>query len=287
MRDRLLTTSVIALSALVLTGCGSGDSTPAAANASVTPESTPAASAAADPANGATDSSNVLAAVAAASSAAKTAKATITTSGAAQGVVGEGSFAFGSDPKASYTVTVATDGTKQQIGLILIDQAIYLKLGDLGQPKGGKPWVKISPKGTDALSKSFAQLGETLTQAGDVASSIRLLEAGATVKALGDEAVDGVPATKYLITTDVAKALASATGATKVGLQQLKDNGVTTVNATLWVDAKNLPVQYEQTSTIKGQKATTTVRYRAWGEPVSIQAPAASQVGSLSDLFGG
>lgn len=282
MRARLtLAVGTVALGGLLLTGCGASEEGTADAG------STTAPSAAAPVQDAGTSESTVLADVAKASSAAKTAKATITSSGAGQDVVGEGVFAFGTPASASYNVSVDSDGQKQEIGLILVDGKVYLKLGDLGQQQGGKTWVKVDPKGTDPLSKSFATLADSLTDAGDVASSIKLLQAGATVKDLGSESVDGVAATKYLITTDIAEALKTATGATKTGLQQLKDSSVTKVTATLWVDAQNLPVQYQQVSKAKGVEATTNVRYSDWGKPVSITAPPASQVGTLQDLLGG
>lgn len=283
MRTRLtLAVGTVALGGLLLTGCGGSDDSSTDAGSTAAPTASTSAQAASG-----TSASTVLADVAAASSAAKTAKATITSSGAGQDVVGEGAFAFGSQPAASYSVSVEADGQTQEIGLILVDGAIYLKLGDLGQQKGGKAWVKVDPKGTDQLSKSFSALGESLTQAGDVAGNIKLLEAGATVKDLGPESLDGVAATKYLITTDIAVALKTATGAAKDGLEQLKKSGITTVTATLWVDGQNLPVQYQQVSKAEGGEATTTVRYSDWGKPVSIEAPPASQVGTLQDLIGG
>jgi hypothetical protein len=197
---------------------------------------------------------------------AKTVHATITTEGAGTGINGETAMKL--DP-ADFGMDVTMHIPAQQ------------KV-PAGQSQNGKPWVKISATGTDLVSKAMAPLFAQLRQTADPGQASRLLASSSTVKQMGTEQVDGVQATRYQVTVDLAKLIAAADATQRAALNQLSKAGLKTLEYQFWLDDKRLPLRMTNEVTIPQQGTLRTeVRYRDWGAPVTITEPPADQVGPL------
>ncbi|WP_295701058.1 hypothetical protein [Lapillicoccus sp.] len=152
-------------------------------------------------------------------------------------------FVFGATPQAQGTLTVAG----MTVVLLIAGGVAYMK-GLPVQMTGGKPWVKIDPKGTDSLSRSVAQLGTSLAD-----------PRGALAKSLRGRR---------------AKVIAQGGGLTTFDITSAALAGSTMV---LTIDALDRPV----TSTVTLPKATLQVTYTDWGSPVTITVPPADQIGTV------
>ncbi|MDR7255607.1 hypothetical protein J2X46_004617 [Nocardioides sp. BE266] len=184
----------------------------------------------------------------------------------------EGQARFGDDGiemKAS-----STGG--QQMELILIDQAMYLKSPDLGT---GDKWLKVDLSDPNSL---FGMIGK----ATDPEVMFKSMEAPKKLELLGSEEVDGVETNHYRITMDPKKYL-DAMEFPAAMADMLPKELVTE----MWVDGDNLPRKFSQTldvPSVAGGKATTTTSegtYTDFGTDVEIEAPPANQV--TEDMFGG
>jgi hypothetical protein len=164
-------------------------------------------------------------------------------------------------------------GKKMQ--LVVIRGTAYM---NVGEPYQGKHWIRISPGGSDPLSKALgpvlAQLGTGLDLDKQLAGVKDSKITGATPSGLA-----GVPVTRYTLESSEQALLAqldkfAPTPALRDTLRaQFKGaHG----ESELWIGADNLPLRVD--SRVVGGKApqtTTTVTYSDWGKPVSIAAPPA------------
>lgn len=244
--------SAVALSgalAVGLAGCGS--------SASPTASSSTSSPASASPSSGSTTSAGAVGDSASATELAtrisdamvkaKSGKGRISTTGgsSAANVTGTLQFAINgatTQAQGSFTVSGMT------LEIVTKDSLVYIK-GLPTQMTGGKPWVKIDPKGTDTLSKSMAQLG---SNTGDPRALVDSFKGGkATVKSKNGG----------LTTYDVTGATALAGGTLEVT-----------------VDDHSLPSTFKVTTA----GVTVIAEYSDWGAPVTITAPPADQVGSAA-----
>lgn len=196
-----------------------------------------------------------------------------TTSGAAgQTQAMEGQARFGDDGiemKAS-----STGG--QQMDMILVDQAMYMKSADLGT---GDKWLKIDLSDPNSL---FGMIGK----ATDPEVMFQALEAPKKLELVGAEDVDGVATNHYRITLDPAQYI-KAMDLPKAMADMMPDELVTE----MWVDADNLPRKFSQSMDVPavgGGKPTTSTSegtYSDFGTDVEIEAPPADEV--TEDMFGG
>ncbi|HEX5119470.1 MAG TPA: hypothetical protein VFW65_30135 [Pseudonocardiaceae bacterium] len=170
---------------------------------------------------------------------------------------------------------------------VLVNGTMYVKLpAQLANLMGstGKPWTKFDLGADNPLSASLGSTADVAAQA-DPTKLLQQIAAG-TITKVTHGTVNGVAATHYTITVDVAKMVAAQSGdqAEEQALQQL---GVTSVPFDIWVDSNDLPlrivthVAYAEPGTNQSEQVTITINYTDWGKPVTISAPPADQVGSL------
>ena len=235
------TVALSGLLALGLAGCGSS-SNPTVSAAGATP-STSATSA--PPVGDSTDANELATRISNAMVKAKSGKGKISTTGgtASAGVTGTLQFQLdGTTTEAQGSFVVA--GTTLEV--VTKDGIIYIK-GMPSRMTGGKPWVKIDPKGTDELSKSMSKLGNNT---GDPRALVDSFKGGkATVKSRSGGQT----------TYEITGASALAGGALEVT-----------------VDEQDLPSTFKVTTS----GVTVTAEYSDWGAPVSVIVPPADQVGS-------
>jgi hypothetical protein len=194
----------------------------------------------------------------------RTAKLTVTggsSGGPAQATTnGDGAISFdptGSSMRLTEQVQPAGTPTPLELGFVVLPDQAYVKPPPgVGFPiPPGKSWLRIQPNATDPVSQQFGQLVQALRANADPTLSFTRV--------------------------DVAKAAAQAQDPTVAqSLRQTVQNGVSTVESSLWLDARNHPLRVLLAQPLPAGQGTYTVdaRYREWGQPVQISAPPADQV---------
>jgi hypothetical protein len=147
----------------------------------------------------------------------------------------------------------------QALEIVMTGGLIYMK----GLPGSAKPWVKIDPHGTDQLSTMFAGLTGQMSDPRQLAAALHGTKA--TVVSVAPDA------TLYDVTLDPKKLLAAAgqAGNAAVPLKPVK--------AHYTLDAQSRPTKLA----VDAQGTTITVTFGGWGQPVTITAPPADQVGTF------
>ena len=212
MRRRLAALPVavpVALSAVLLTGCGSSGT-------AQTPE-------------------QLVSAVSAKTSATN-AKVALSSSVAAGGrtvpINGMGAFDFAAH-RGAILVALAQGGTRE---LRLIGGVIFEKLPpQLASQAGGKQWLKID---LNALSTSAGgrQLG-SLSQSSDPSQVLKYLQgSSAAVSTVGKEDVRGTPSTHYRTQVELAKAVKRGAFGQSTADAFIKQFGTGTFSVDVWID---------------------------------------------------
>ena len=172
-----------------------------------------------------------------------------------------------------FTQVVTQKGAPpQETGFVVLPGAAYLRLPPpRGQNPSARPWVRA-----DAHDKRLAALIESV----DPTRSLSRYAGATTITASADDIVDGDPAVRYTIVTDLAKAAAlQPDPAAKAQLNQQVTAGLSTVTSTLWVDPSDRPVRSAVRQELPGiGTLAITGSYRDWGRPVDIEPPPAAQV---------
>lgn len=245
--------AAVCAAAVSLAGCASGTTT----STSTAPA---AASTAVAPATSATDSAGVMDGMslskkmADAFVAAKTGTLTMTmtSTGATTSAVSvngtiTSKFAIQADGKMDSMVTMALGPLN--LDAVVAGGTMYMKMSGL-KSKDGKPWIKIDPTGTDALSK---QLAGQLGQAGDPRAQMEGYK-DATVSVVS-----------------------SSDGVTNYKLTGVKSSGQT-VNGDVLISVEDSTGRPKKiTMDVSGVQAVGV--FSGWGEPVSVTIPSADQVG--------
>lgn len=187
------------------------------------------------------------------------------TDAAGQGQTMTGEARYGDD---GIEMKASSTGA-QQMELILLGQAMYMKSPELGT---GDKWVKIDLSDPNSL---FGMIGK----ATDPEVMFKALEEPKKLELVGAEDVDGVATNHYRITLDPAKYLAAMEFPAAMADMLPKE-----LVTEMWVDADNLPRKFAQTIEVPavggGQPTTSSTEgtYSDFGTDVEIEAPPASEV---------
>lgn len=172
------------------------------------------------------------------------------------------------DAAAAMTLNVAGMGS---VEVRIVSGVVYINAGDLGLPSmSGKPWMKVDlTDESNPMGAAFAKIA-----AMNPADLMKGFQSISTLTEVGTETVDGIQATHYEVSVDTAK----------IGDLVGMPHGTTgsmpkTLTYDVWVDGANRPVEI----TIDNPMVTVDLHFSAWGQPVHVVAPPASQVST----FGG
>ena len=267
---------VLALAgALALAGCGSTTTpaSPSSGSSGATSSATPAAAQSAAPTAKVGDTVDLAQVTARASAAMKKAR----TGHAVMAMGSQGSLEMDMD-LVSNSSSVDIDSPQGAMTVRKIGTVLYLG-GMPGMPPG-KKWVKVDTASDDPMAKQLAPMLDSLNN---------LSEPGAMMSA------DGVKATviaaeggtvTYKTTMTMAqlqemsrKAMEKMSSGSPVPTPSTSASGDMVMTQTF--DAAGLPTRVTVVTTQNGAKETMKVTYSKWGEPVSIQAPPASQIGTI------
>jgi hypothetical protein len=172
----------------------------------------------------------------------------------------------------------------------IVDGVIYMNLGSFPGASGelgGKQWVKLDPSSLDE-----GMLGDLAGQT-DSASPKTGLEylqgLSGDVEDLGQEDVNGQPATHYRASIDYTKVLDELPDASQEARDALAK--LRTVPADVWIDGQDRIVKMHLTMDASAfgagaGSAEVTMELSDFGTPVDVQAPPAEDTVDLSELGG-
>lgn len=264
--------SVLALSgALVLGACGSSTTETSAGSGSSASSSAVQESKAPTAKVGDTVELKTLAEQSAAAvQAKKTAHMSMTTG--SEGTIEADLDYSGSSPKMAMDMSESGQSFK----VVYIDKVMYMGGDTFKEMAGGKPWIKIDPSADDAMSKMMGPMLSQMESA--MANPTEQLKDVEGVKGTVTKVEDGVTTYEVKLSKEqlaemVKKQAASMPGVTEEALKQMPDG----VSYEMSFDAEGLPQTV--TTDLAGQKLVMT--YSKWGEPVTVEAPPASEVGTF------
>jgi LppX/LprAFG-like lipoprotein len=200
----------------------------------------------------------------------------------------EGQEQFGDNVEMSMNIGMAG----MQLSEVLVGDTLYMKIPALSSELGGKPWAKISLGSMGTLGSTLQSLVDSAKNT-DPSAQLQPLLASGDVKKVGTETVDGVQATHYSGTVNVATAFDSSQAAknlTPSQISQLKSMlstaGVTEETIDVWVASDGLPVEETISMNTSTGAEKVDMHLSNWGQPVTIVAPPADQVTDMTSAFG-
>jgi len=173
------------------------------------------------------------------------------------------------------------------VPVILLNNVIYVKvpsqLSQFSQFVGNKPWVKID------LAKAAGSGNDTTSAVQDAA---QLIDPGNLTKSftgstdaakVGDDTIDGTTTTHYKGTVTIKQALSGLDATTQQKMQPLYTKiGSQKIAFDLWADGQGLARKVQlKAATPNGESTNLTVVYSDFGKSVTVNAPSASDVGTL------
>jgi hypothetical protein len=187
----------------------------------------------------------------------------------------------GTQSAEQMTMTVPGAGAMQ---MVIVGGNFYMKL-PAALSSSDKPWVKVDTSGNDALSQSLGSTASLADQT-DPTQLIDKIKSAGTITNTTHEQLNGEATTHYSINVDVKK-MAANMASTDTEKQALSQLGATTMPFDIWVNSDNLPVKivtkiaFPDPTSGKSEQVSMTALYTNWGQPVTVTAPPADQVGTL------
>jgi hypothetical protein len=183
--------------------------------------------------------------------------------------------------------SVTANGTSVPGGMetLLTPDAVYLKMSTLARMLG-KPWIRMAFSSLkSSTGANFAPLIRQL-QANNPLAFAQMLPAASSVRTVGSQSVNGVPATEYQGTLDPVKALTRIDPSLRSILAPvLSATGITTDNFTVWVDGQHqirklISVETGTTS----YKVTSVMVVTSVNQPLNIQVPPTGQTAMMPGM---
>ncbi|WP_326565947.1 hypothetical protein VSH64_29260 [Amycolatopsis rhabdoformis] len=199
---------------------------------------------------------------------------------------GQGEAAFG---PAGTALRMTTDYLGEPLELRLVAQKLYAKVPStaLDQVTDHKPWVQVSPDGSDPFSQVLGGSLAQLAEQNDPARTLDQVRTAGTLASSDPTTLDGTDATHYRVDVDLAHLGSQLpAGLPADAITQLGGTG-TKVPLDLWLDSDDRPLQLvlDLSPALHASGAQTAARitahYSDWGTPITVAAPAADEVGTF------
>jgi hypothetical protein len=211
----------------------------------------------------------------------KASSVTLTMKGTAEGesVNGRGVVVLGSELKAELTMEDAKEGPTT---VRILGSVFYVQIPAAEQAAmDGKKWMKmdLAAAGADAaaVSRQFDDI--------DPVKQLKTLLAGDAVTVVGEEAVGGVQAVHYAVTTPVATYLAELDAEARAAVEKaITEKGIKEVKTDLWVDEQ---YQLRRAHAVMGELSDVTVDYSDYGKSATVEAPPAAETADIAELLKG
>jgi len=188
-------------------------------------------------------------------------------------------------PASSVTLQMPADtlGAGGETQVVSLPGEFYVRFPPGQEPEPGKPWLKITPGGTDPLSQLVGPILGQLNSTADPTSQLKLYEEAFTLAGATKERRDGDPVMVYDIDVD-AQRLAELT-AERSGLPVPGGAGAlpqgTDLSLTYVVDGEDRLRESVTTLLMLGRPIEIRTTFSGWGEPVDITPPPADQIAEL------
>ncbi|GAB2588375.1 hypothetical protein GCM10027269_50050 [Kribbella endophytica] len=189
------------------------------------------------------------------------------------------------DGPATFTTNVRLAGAAADVqGSAL--ESTFVRVGGTLYGKGGqlssdpkKPWVMYDPTGKGAGKETSAIMaGAMLQLLGAQLDQYRVAVAtspyATDFKSAAGEPVDGVATAKYTMTVNVLKATQAQAFGQYLTSETAAQSGLTELPIEVTVDAESLP----RTFAYEADGAKVSGTFGKFGEPVTITAPAATEI---------
>ncbi|MFJ9770078.1 hypothetical protein ACIRVF_02425 [Kitasatospora sp. NPDC101157] len=172
-----------------------------------------------------------------------------------------------------------------------VPDGMYMKLGgEALKASDGRHWVHIGFDDVAKLKGGAAGGAGTSDQfkKADPVEGVRTLIASGAVSEVGQETVNGKPATHYTGVLNVANMAKANGGLTTEQVDQLKKSlaamGITSETIDVWVDADQLVVKRTEQADTKAGAMKVTVTYSDYGTAVNTTAPDRSDTIEITEL---
>lgn len=186
-------------------------------------------------------------------------------------IVGTGQEAV-ADGKPTGVELVETMPSIGDITVVLTGGKVYFKLPAALRPANSKPWYFVDASAGSPLA---TQLLQSVNQMGSDTTS-KYLEAITSLKLVGQDTVDGRPASHYSMVVDPSAAPLEAT--MRSGLAKA---AVKTVPMDMWFDSSYRPVKMLMSIKTAAGLVTMTMSFSDYNALVSIDAPPATETQPL------
>ncbi len=182
------------------------------------------------------------------------------------------------DVELQFTQVVTQPGADpQETGFVVLPDAVYLRVPGASTDR---PWVRVDPDDETVETQQQIALAEQVTARADPTGTLSRYAVATLITDAADDVIEGDPAVRYTIVTDLARAAeATADPTLKAQLEQQVRDGLTRVTSTLWVDASHRPLRSSARQELPGiGTLAITSSYRDWGQAAEISPPDESQV---------
>ncbi len=172
-----------------------------------------------------------------------------------------------------FTETVTTaDGTRDEAEYIALPDTAYVRSTD---PAVDAAWRQIDFTTRSEDAARDAAVVRTITDSMDPTRNLLRYTEATEITAADDTDVNGVPAVRYTLRVDLAKAAAGQTDPQRrAALERQLRDGITGIPFTLWVDERDRPLRTQARLELPGAGTFgMTATYAEWGAPVEITAP--------------
>ncbi|MET3804751.1 hypothetical protein ABIB25_001747 [Nakamurella sp. UYEF19] len=192
----------------------------------------------------------------------------------------EESLSAGQVTAIDMKMTVGLSGQSVAFNMLIKDNRVYIggttMMTALGA--GDKKWALASKTSSNTQLRTLAGQLDGYLDTASADQYTLFARAASSVKDAGEQPLGSITAHRYDVTVDTAKAAALMTGASKTSMQAAVDAGVREVPTTLWLDGQDRLVEADSTVALRGVKSTTSFKVTDYDTPVTITAPAASDV---------
>jgi hypothetical protein len=178
----------------------------------------------------------------------------------------------------AFTQVVTQDGADpQETGFVVLPDAVYLRMPADGDDR---PWVWVDPADTDPEAQQLVAMATSVTERADLTGTLSRYAGATLVTDATDDVIEGDPAVRYTIVTDLARAAEiTPDPVLRAQLEEQVRAGLTRVTSTLWVDAAHRPLRSSARQELPGiGTLAITSSYRDWGQAAEINPPDESQV---------
>jgi len=212
----------------------------------------------------------------------------VTTDNPPRSMTGDGEVAFdagGPRMRIEQSIQPLNAAPSPAFTLLILPNQVLLQppRGTVATPPG-KSWFQLRQAAANTTLAQFSQLVQSLRDSSDPVQTFAQLGDAASAVTSGDEVLDGVPAVRYTVSLDLAKATQQrADPSVMHAVADLVRAGRAADDTTLWLDARNRPLRMLLSRSISsdtGPRTTfvVTVRYRDWGVPVDVPVPDPIQI---------